>query len=350
MFTLSNKTAVLALLVGLGMSLPAKAQDANFKDWSVSCDEAGYCEASTSDTKKMAGPLRIARLLKGNAVWEISVELDESASPILRPTQLRIAGQRTNRLSPKRDFATFGSSNRFHLVNSASLQPLFRRMIESRRMFASFSNGTTQRIEASYSLNGLSAALLYIDDKQQRLGSPRIAGPPTGDRVVAKAPKSSESPKSNEPIDIARIAEAEHERTKDREECDIDGAASYALGTAISTLDDKNSVAVVPCSAHAYNVTFNVYVIDHETKAAKRQQWAVYSGFTGWIGTDRLTNVNFDQETKELFMVHKGRGAGDCGMTGLWKWGEYGFKMVSFHAKDDCDGKNDDWPQVFPIE
>lgn len=347
MFTLSNKTAALALLAGLGISLPAKAQDASFKDWSVTCDKAGYCEASTADTKKMAGPLRIGRLNEPKAIWEISVELDESARPILRPTQLRIAGQRTNRLSPKRDFATFGSSNRFHLVNSASLQPLFRRMIESRRIFASFSNGTTQRVEASYSLNGLSAALLYIDDRQQRLGSPRIAGPPTGDRVVAKA---SERPKNKEPIDIAKIAEAEHEKTKDREECDIDGAASYALGTAVSSLDDENSVAVIPCAAHAYNVTFNVYVIDQETKVAKRQQWAVYSGFTGWIGTDRLTNVNFDQQTKELFMVHKGRGVGDCGMTGLWKWGEYGFKMVSFHAKDDCDGKDDDWPQIFPVE
>ena len=135
------------------MNLPANAQDANFKDWAVSCDEAGYCEASTKDTKKMAGPLRIARLKEARAIWEISVELDKSASPTLRPTQLRVAGQRTNRLSPKRDFATFGSSNRFHLVNSASLQPLFRRMIESRRMFASFSNGTSQRIEASYSLS-----------------------------------------------------------------------------------------------------------------------------------------------------------------------------------------------------
>ena len=344
MFKSANKTVASLFVAGLGISLPAKAQETSFKDWSVSCDNAGYCEASTADTKKMAGELRIGRLKEPRALWEISVELDKSASPTLRPTQLRIAGQRTNRLSPKRDFANFGSSNRFHLVNSAALQPLFRRMIESRRMFASFSDGTNQRIEASYSLNGLSAALLYIDDKQKRLGSPRVAGPPTGERVVAKASES------NEPIDIAQIAEAEHERTKDREECDADGAASYALGTAVSTLDDANSLAVIPCSTHAYNVTFNVYVINHETKKAKRQKWAVYSGFTGWIGTDRLTNVNFDQEAKELFMVHKGRGIGDCGTTGVWKWGEYGFKMESFHAKDDCDGKDDDWPQVFPSQ
>ena len=344
MFKSANKTVALLFVAGLTLSVPAKAQDASFKDWSVSCDKAGYCEASTSDTKKMAGELRIGRLKEARAVWEISVELDKSASAILRPTQLRIAGQRTNRLSPKRDFATFGNSNRFHLVNSAALQPLFRRMIESRRMFASFSDGTNQRIEASYSLNGLSAALLYIDDKQERLGSPRVAGPPTGERVIAKASTNKA------PDNLAQIAETEHERTKNREECDADGATSYALGTAVSTLDDQNSLAVIPCSAHAYNVTFNVYVINHETKKAKRQQWAVYSDFTGWIGTDRLTNVNFDQESKELFMVHKGRGIGDCGMTGVWKWGEIGFKMVSFHAKDNCDGKDDDWPQVFPVE
>ena len=344
MFNSKNKTVACFLMAGFSMSMPASAQDGNFKDWAVSCDEAGYCEASTKDTKNMAGPLRIARLKQAKAIWEISVELDETTSPTLRPTQLRIAGQRTNRLSPSRDFATFGSSNRFHLINSAALQPLFRRMIESRRMFASFSDGTTQRIEASYSLNGLSAALLYIDDKQKRLGSPRVAGPPTGNRVIAKVSETKT------PYDIAKIAETEHEKTKDPLECDADAAASYALGTAISTLDDENSLAVIPCSVHAYNVTFQLYVINHKTQRAKRQQWAVYSGFTGWVGTDRLTNVNFDEEAKELFMVHKGRGIGDCGTTGIWKWGEFGFKMDSFHAKDDCDGKDDDWPQVFPVE
>lgn len=344
MFNSSNKAVACILVTGLGMSLPAHAQEASFRDWSISCDKSGYCEASTSDTKQMAGKLRIGRLKQPNGVWEISVELDKADSIGLRPIQLRIAGQRTTRLSPNRDFATFGNSSRFHLVNSASLQPLFRRMIESRRMFASFSDGASKRVEASYSLNGLSAALLYIDDKQKRLGSPRVAGPPTGNRIVAKATQTKT------PEDFAKIAEIEHEKTKDREQCDADGAASYALGTAISTLDDKSSLAVIPCSVHAYNVTFQVYVIDHQTKKAKRQQWAVYSGFTGWIGTDSLTNVNFDQETKELFMVHKGRGLGDCGMSGVWKWGEFGFKMASFHAKDECDGKDDDWPQVFPSE
>ncbi|MEP1443591.1 MAG: DUF1176 domain-containing protein [Hyphomicrobiales bacterium] len=344
MYTPTNKTIASLLVAGLGISLPAHAQDASFKDWSISCDNAGYCEASTRDTKDMAGQLRIGRLKQSNALWEISVELDKSNSSGLRPIQLRIAGQRTTRLSPNRDFATFGNPDRFHLVNSASLQPLFRRMIESRRMFASFSDGASKRVEASYSLNGLSAALLYIDDQQKRLGSPRVAGPPSGNRVVAE-PSDLKAPDN-----MAKIAETEHERTTDREECDADGATSYALGTAISTLDDKNSLAIIPCSVHAYNVTFQAYVINHRTKKAKRQQWAVYSGFTGWIGTDRLTNVNFDEESKELFMAHKGRGLGDCGTAGVWKWEEFGFKMVSFHAKDECDGKDDDWPQVFPVQ
>ena len=344
MFSPSNMVVASILLAGVGASFPAQAQEANFKDWSISCDNSGYCEASTNDTKNMAGQLRIGRLKQANTVWEISVELDKSDSAGLRPTQLRIAGQRTTRLLPNRDFATFGNPDRFHLVNSASLQPLFRRMIESRRMFASFSDGASRRVEASYSLNGLSAALLYIDDKQKRLGSPRVAGPPTGNRVMAKATDSKT------PTDIAKIAETEHERTKDREECDADAATSYALGTAVSTLDEENSLAIIPCSVHAYNVTFHAYVINHQTKKAKRQQWAVYSGFTGWIGTDRLTNANFDEESKELFMAHKGRGLGDCGTAGVWKWGEFGFKMVSFHAKDECDGKDDDWPQVFPVE
>jgi len=219
-------------------------------------------------------------------------------------------------------------------------------MIGSRRMFATFSNGRGRHIEASYSLNGLSAALLYIDERHNRLGSQRIAGPPTGDRHVLK----SDKPDTSKPIDVANIAETKHEATKNKEWCIANGAESYAVGTPVSKLDDKKSLAIILCATHAYNISFNIYVVDHETRQAAREHFAVFSPERGWTATDILSNVDFDQETKQLSMFHKARGLGDCGIGGLWQWTEFGFKMISFHSKDDCDGKDNDWPQIFPVE
>lgn len=336
-----------ALVSAFCVAFSAQAQNASFKNWTVLCDDTGYCEASTPDTNHVAGLLRIGRLAVPGAVWEISVELKSSDETTMRPTRLRIAGQRTTRLSPNRDFANFGNPNRYHLINSASLQPLFRRMIESRRIFATFSDGTTARLDASYSLNGLSASLLFIDDMQNQLGTVRVAGPPNGPRLSSTPNKTEQTTPAT---DVTKAAETLHEQIKDRDDCDAQGGESYALGTVAHPLDDKQSVVLIPCSVHAYNTTFNLYLVEHETQQAERLSWAVYSGFTGWIATDRLSNVNFDTESGKLSMVHKGRGIGDCGMAGTWKWEEFAFKMVSFQAKDDCDGKDSVWPQIFPLE
>jgi hypothetical protein len=47
----------------------------------------------------------------------------------------------------------------------------------------------------------------------------------------------------------------------------------------------------------------------------------------------------------------KGRGAGDCGTIGEWKWTGSDFKLARYWSKPDCDGEpfDDDakW-QVFP--
>src|SRR5262245_584075 len=64
-----------------------------------------------------------------------------------------------------------------------------------------------------------------------------------------------------------------------------------------------------------------------------------------------LSNPNLDEEKKMMSAGHKGRGVGDCGTAGEWKWTGRDFMLMRFWSKPDCDGQpfDDDrrW-QVYP--
>lgn len=64
-----------------------------------------------------------------------------------------------------------------------------------------------------------------------------------------------------------------------------------------------------------------------------------------------LTEADFDPTKKTLGSYHKGRGIGDCGSIGEWKWTGSEFKLAKYFSKEKCDGRPFDggrrW-QVFP--
>ena len=321
------------------MSSQGKAQETHFQDWVVSCGSDDHCTTSTLDQNGKAGPLSIRRTPERGSNWSVSVATKQDNPSLFGPTTLRVAGQRLIRLSPNRDFATFGQPNEFFFIDTASFSPLFRRMIESRRVFLSFSAAQGKQINASYSLKGLSNALLWIDEQQNKVGSRRTVVAPKIKQIV-------EAEKKTEDVDAEALAFQKHDQTRDPLICDVSPEQSYSVGTVVETIDDRHSIAIIPCSVAAYNVAYRVFVINRDDKQADLQLWATYSDFTGWIGTDLLSNVAFDKASGQLSMVHKGRGLGDCGVSGTWQWDGSFFKLLDFRSKDECDGKEGEWPSV----
>lgn len=64
-----------------------------------------------------------------------------------------------------------------------------------------------------------------------------------------------------------------------------------------------------------------------------------------------LSNPGFDAATKVMSAGHKGRGVGDCGTAGEWKWTGAGFRLLRYWVKDNCDGEpfdNDKKWQIYP--
>ncbi len=62
-----------------------------------------------------------------------------------------------------------------------------------------------------------------------------------------------------------------------------------------------------------------------------------------------VTAPEFNAKEKTLTSLHKGRGPGDCGSAGEWKWNGRDFLLQKYWLKVDCNGKRFD-PRGRPKE
>jgi uncharacterized protein DUF1176 len=119
-----------------------------------------------------------------------------------------------------------------------------------------------------------------------------------------------------------------------------------------TTLSANVRVHIVPCFAGAYNLMSKVLIErrddESDTSTFDTLSFADYRSDLGWIGTDMLTNAFINPETGHLAHFYKGRGLGDCGSTGSWKWTGYLFAMVDYYVEEDCNGRTpDQWSAVY---
>jgi Protein of unknown function (DUF1176) len=113
-------------------------------------------------------------------------------------------------------------------------------------------------------------------------------------------------------------------------------------------VDGGKKLVLVPCLRGAYQSSSIVYVLEGAT--------ARLLTFRAWDGkrfkpTEFMTEAEFDPVAKAMSSFAKGRGIGDCGSLGQWKWNGAEFKLAKYFHKEKCDGRifagQRRW-QVFP--
>ncbi len=57
------------------------------------------------------------------------------------------------------------------------------------------------------------------------------------------------------------------------------------------------------------------------------------------VQTFQLSNPSYDEKKQTLESFHKGRGVGDCGTSGNWRWDGKEFVLSRFWSKNECDGE-----------
>lgn len=131
------------------------------------------------------------------------------------------------------------------------------------------------------------------------------------------------------------------------------GGTEVAIGE-ISKYGSSARFYLLPCgSPAAYNapsIGIFYYPKDRRAKIASLP----IVGKRGPTTQDVLLNANWDTKQQQLISFYKGRGLGDCGSSFVWDWNLTSFTsafiLVEQKSKESCDGVNDEWPQVWPIQ
>lgn len=335
---ISAGMAVLAMVV---MVSRADAIEATFRDWSVVCETNGACSA---ETRAAMTSLVLQRDAVSGSGYEVSVRLDPSTVDLSQPVGLRVDGGPTRTAQPGRDFRLDVTGRNITLADPDLAARLLPDLIAGGRLdlFVATPDGGTMRLP--FSLSGLSASLLWIDDQQDRVGEPRVAQVPAGDDSAGTS-----RPPVEGGVGLAGLPEmvlARHSVS----DCEPATGDFLDLIPPISArLSQTATVHAIPCTRGAYNVTYRLYLVETgEIGGIRPLYFADYSERFGWTGTDILFNVDIDPATGILSSFAKGRGLGDCGSAGTWLWQDYAFALVQFVHQEDCNGTMpEDWPVVF---
>lgn len=330
--------AVFFVVAGV---LPAFAQGSGetrqfFKDWLAACRADGYCSATAYQNPNPGNGtvadyiFRVGRHAEG-VYWEISLSTVASMGDGAQPFEVSVDGA-AERFAGPAEVAAYGSINDFFFTGPRA-QAVMDRLAPGSDLAIAFTDTDRNRQQAVFSLAGLTASLIWIDEMQNRLGAERVAEAPPVGLQTAGATMGTQVPD-------ALMA---HRRT------DMDCLPMNDLVTAgdIETgmLDGAYPIYFIPCWMGAYNFSSKVYVERYPGEYAE-MAFAEFTPEQGWTATTQVVNYTWDPETLRVSTFNKGRGLGDCGSSGVWQWSGFAFRLVEFRAKADCDGGD---PGDFPV-
>lgn len=329
--------SILALIV---LASPALAQErAYFKDWLADCRADGYCSATAYDNPNPPSGivadyiLRIGRPAQGN-YWEISLATVAEMPGDWPEFNFLVDSDNEFIFTPPYDTGAYASINDFFMLGEKAT-PLLETMILGSQVQVDFETESGDITLAQFSLSGLAAAMLWIDEQQRRIGSERVAlTAPLGLTPVSKY----------FPARIPPNLLTLHNQDTD---CENFAFLPHANEVIQSQVTDDQWIWMIPCGAGAYNFTYKAYMGAWNGDYFTSLIFADYSDNLGWSGDTHLFNPQWDEQTKTFTTFYKGRGIGDCGSTGKWQWHEYGFRLLEFWAKDHCDAQGN--PGEFPL-
>ncbi len=302
-----------------------------YGDWTVGCDNLRACQAVALTPENWpddAAMIVLARGPEAGAVPEISILPRDGGGTLMELDGKRMAV----RLVQGPDGPTVGPGDVPAVVAALRAGTKLRILAE---------NGVAV---GTVSLSGASAALLYMDDRQKRVGTvtalvrtgarPASSVPPPPPLPVVRAvPLTRAAPMA---IGSARI-----KALRERHGCTIgevggpDSAEVYALGAS-------QSLVLLACGSGAYNVSHVPFVATRRGRAIAIVP-APFDVNPGWWddGPPMLVNADWDPASGLLGRFSKGRGLGDCGTTSSYAWDGTRFRLVEEATMGECRGSID---------
>lgn len=322
--------AIALLLAAAAMPQPAELR--TFQDWTVGCDNGRACQAVAlmpENWPDEALTMSVRRGAEAGALPAVAFDL----GAVSNAASVSADGKRL----PARLIGADGET-RVAPADTAALIAALRSAGQLRLQ------GADGKSLGVVSLKGASAALLYMDEQQRRLGTPTALvrpgtrapeGPPPQLPVVVARPVSSARPLALTAAGLAAL--------RKRYGCTIDEvggpdeAESAALGPAETLL-------LLACGSGAYNVSNVPFVLRRSGGGAVRAALADFDAQEDWWAEERkpmLINAGWDAERGLLTSFSKGRGLGDCGTAASYAWDGRAFRLVEQAEMSECRGSVD---------
>ncbi len=325
------------------------------RDFLVACDNGRHCEAiGVADDARFGLTLRLSRDAGPDGAQRVRLGTYDGR---MDPATLQLDGQASAPLRglPWRSDADTGA---LVLDDPAAIAEFIARVRNGARLSSGAGNA-----RAEVSLAGLAAALLLIDDHQQRLDTPDAWARP-GERSAAAVPRAPSLPRlppapapppSLTGEEVRTFADRVRERQADAlraRDCDAPrDAYDIRRHDDAHPLDADHVLVFVACYSGAYqtaSMPFRVARADGAAEAVVLPSPPGLDAVVAASGFTLLTNAGYVPATGTLSHLAKGRGLGDCGEAATWRYDGQAFHLASYAALRRCGGAAPgDWPSLW---
>jgi hypothetical protein len=326
-------------------SLPAAAQGPGvrryFDDWLAACRGDGYCSAvsyvnpNPGDGRVADYWFRIGRHAE-ESYWELSFTPIKVMADPAQAFVLTV-DDASETFSGVSEVAAYGALNDFFLLGKKA-QAVMDRLMPGTSLAVAFTDEAGSPVKTNFSLDGLTAALIWIDEQQSRIGSERVAELPPVGLEPASRTLVGEVTMADIPAELIAQDSARPDR------CDGFDIVSDQPFYRFPAGGEK-TLYFLPCTGGAYNHFYSVYV--GTDRWYDLQLFATPSYRAGWQAEEGIWLEGFDPETNQLRSYNLGRGMGDCGLRGLWQWTGNVFVMLEYRLQAECDASVE--PGEFPL-
>ena len=240
--------------------------------------------------------------------------------------------------------------------DQAALDKILPKLKNARSLGLEAEEHGGKTVKFDISLAGLAAAMLWLDDQQGQVGKPLALRPfdasinatkqdDIGYKVTVALPAQKDLPKGWRELPRVLLEKHLARGGCDPVRPDFDTTNTFEA----QRLDPVITMFSISCTAGAYNFGSRFWSVKNsDYLGAEVMMFAESDSGGGFTGTDILLNPDLNPKTGILTHFAKGRGIGDCGSLGSWKWDGYGFKLEEMRAEENCNGRDSDhWPVVF---
>lgn len=355
-------TVFFACLLALSTSISALAEAGRtspvFDTWTTDCINTGVCYASSlnrnqsawvevrivRDWQADAPPLvRLTTNIALPATGDLRIDVDGQTIETLPIEQLR---EIQPTVTPPAGFSPVGGEG-FWYPTGASTRTLLQALQDGWQLTVHLptADEAAQEVVVTVPLKGITSALRWLDDRQERTGTVAAFVDP-GTEPATDAPHALPVLGPEElPPQVSAIWNANR----------LCSAIDPAIFTGLSAVriplgSDGRALYLIPCGAPtAFNSAY-VTILARGDGSARPIHFARMSE-NGPLATDLIYNAQWVPADQQLISYFKGSAVGECGLWNRWHWNGTALVLLEEAVRKTCDGQRPDlssWSTTWP--